>query len=97
MRLNGNQFFDFNSFPTLAVLTELYINHNCISKVAPVVTKFPQLEILDISHNQLDDINDVKELSKLPQLVELFIDENPVIKLPRYAYVVLLVELVELS
>jgi Leucine-rich repeat (LRR) protein len=62
-------------------LTELYISGNQITKVAPVVKLFPNLEILDVSHNNLESMEDVLELSKLEQLAELFIEGNPVAKL----------------
>lgn len=78
LRISKNDFINFETFHASQSLTELYISNNYIIRIAPLVSLFPNLEILDCSNNQLDSLEDVMKLEKLEQLVELFIAGNPV-------------------
>ena len=64
-------------------MTELYIADNRIRKVSRVVTLFPNLEILDISNNAVDSLDELLTLSGLENLAELFVAGNPIVSEPK--------------
>jgi Leucine-rich repeat (LRR) protein len=75
--LDKNSLSSFSSFAPIHTLTELYISDNILTLVDGVSNLFPNLEILDVSRNQLNSFKDIFTLSKLV-LAELFLAGNPV-------------------
>jgi Leucine-rich repeat (LRR) protein len=81
------------SFQSSTSLTELFINNNELSSLAPPKTDsgkkreisdiFPNLEILDAGNNKIADLEGVFALEKLAELVELVLVGNPVCSSPK--------------
>lgn len=59
-------------------LLELYINHNEIASLTKISQIAPNLEVLDISHNKIIQIEEIQELRELRKLAELFIVGNTI-------------------
>ena len=64
--------------PRPRVLTELYLADNRIADLTPLGAACPQLEVLDVSRNALEDLAHIADaLSQLEPLTELQVAGNP--------------------
>ena len=64
--------------PLLEELEELSMNHCELSSIEGLAEKCPDIQILDISHNQIQSFLNIEEFPKLSKLAELNILENPI-------------------
>ncbi|ESP03837.1 hypothetical protein LOTGIDRAFT_230176 [Lottia gigantea] len=77
LRLSNNQITTLNMSGKLKSLEELDVSANKIKELSPLLTAVPNLQILNISDNNISIWDQVLSLSKLGDLVELFISGNP--------------------
>lgn len=87
---------NLTSFNKSESITELYINNNEIStlttsrpddsntKKKTVSQLFPSLEVLDVSNNNIADLEGIFALEDLAALAELVLIGNPVCSTPKY-------------
>lgn len=61
----------------LPELELLYLKGNGIISIIGIEEKFPNLTVLDISHNRIFSVENVDILSELPNLAEVIINDNP--------------------
>jgi Leucine-rich repeat (LRR) protein len=51
---------------------------NGIISIIGIETKFPSLTVLDISHNRIFSVENIDILAELPNLAEVFFNDNPI-------------------
>lgn len=66
----------------------LSLRHNQISDISPL-EKLYSLVQLDISHNLIGSVNQVKYLKNLPFLISLWLENNPIDTLDSYRWKIL--------
>jgi Leucine-rich repeat (LRR) protein len=65
-------------FVDLPELEELSLQSNGIISILGVEEKFPNLTVLDVSHNRIFSVENVDILAELPNLAEVIINDNPI-------------------
>lgn len=65
-------------FVDLPELEDLSLQGNGIISIVGIEDKFPNLTVLDISHNRIFSVENVDILRDLPNLAEIFINDNPI-------------------
>jgi Leucine-rich repeat (LRR) protein len=65
-------------FIELPELEDLSIQGNGIISLTGIEEKFPNLTVLDVSHNRIFSVENIDILSELPNLAEIFINDNPI-------------------
>jgi len=66
------------AFVELPELEDLSLQGNGIISILGIEVKFPNLTVLDLSHNKIFSVENVDILSQLPNLAELYLNENPI-------------------
>jgi Leucine-rich repeat (LRR) protein len=83
--LNNNQITTLTGLDENIRIKYLYGMHNNINSLIGSVQKFKFLRVLNLSHNNLKDLNLVlKLLERNPYLQELYLDGNPVAEETNY-------------
>ena len=82
LRLDGNRMHGgvLEALGLLPGLAELYLSNNVITGIPEEATdpgRFPELQLLDLTHNRISDSSVVDALRLLPRLKELLIHGNP--------------------
>lgn len=62
----------------LPELEDLSLQANGIISLIGIEEKFPNLTVLDVSHNKIFSVANVDLLSELPNLAEVNIQNNPI-------------------
>jgi Leucine-rich repeat (LRR) protein len=76
--VNGNQITDLATLSgSLQALSELYVHDNNVRDVAPLVTRCPRLESLDVRSNSISKLDCVLRLVGCEALQDLWIQGNP--------------------
>ena len=65
-------------FVDLPELEDLSLQSNGIISLFGIEEKFPNLTVLDVSHNRIFSVENVELLRELPNLAEIFINDNPI-------------------
>jgi len=65
-------------FVELPELEDLSIQGNGIISLIGIDEKFPNLTVLDISHNKIFSVQNLDLLSSLPNLAEINLTHNPI-------------------
>ena len=69
---------NFNCLVELPELEELNVSNNGIITIDGLEIKFPNLTMLDLSHNKIFSVNNLDILQELPNLAEIRLDNNPI-------------------
>ena len=81
-RLSLNKCFKdmqtLDDFVDLPELEDISLKGNGIISIIGIDEKFPNLTVLDISHNRIFSVENVDLLRELPNLAEIFINDNPI-------------------
>ncbi|XP_068675137.1 protein phosphatase 1 regulatory subunit 7-like [Montipora foliosa] len=77
LRAENNDITSLDSIGKLRCLQELYLAGNRISEVKSFPNQFSALEILDLSNNIIENIEEMFVLSGISTLVELSVKGNP--------------------
>ncbi|KAF1334533.1 Protein phosphatase 1, partial [Globisporangium splendens] len=78
LRVSGNHVSDLQSLTrTLAKLNELYIQDNTTSNLEPIVSRFPELESLDVRNNRVRSAAQFSVLSACKALQDIWLIGNP--------------------
>lgn len=77
LRVENNKVTSVDSLGKLRCLQELYLANNRISEVKSFANQFPSLEILDLSKNVIETVEEMLSLSGISTLVELTVIGNP--------------------
>ncbi|PAA67101.1 hypothetical protein BOX15_Mlig024484g2 [Macrostomum lignano] len=95
--LNSNGIESVASLPEF--VTELFaspsnlswidLSHNCLTTIPDVLLSFPNLQILNLHSNRIEDLQQVEKLGQLRQLKKLSLHANPIEKQKGYFYFVL--------
>ena len=67
-----------DGFVDLPELEDLSLQGNGIISIIGIEDKFPNLTVLDISHNRIFSVENIDILSELPNLAEVFFNDNPI-------------------
>jgi Leucine-rich repeat (LRR) protein len=67
-----------DDFVDLPELEDISLKGNGIISIIGIDEKFPNLTVLDISHNRIFSVENVDLLRELPNLAEIFINDNPI-------------------
>ena len=67
-----------DDFVDLPELEDISLQGNGIISIIGIDEKFPNLTVLDISHNRIFSVENVDLLHELPSLAEIFINDNPI-------------------
>jgi Leucine-rich repeat (LRR) protein len=67
-----------DGFVDLPELEDLSLQGNGIISILGVEEKFPNLVVLDVSMNKIFSVENVDILSELPNLAEVFLNDNPI-------------------
>ncbi|KAK8789982.1 hypothetical protein WA158_006762 [Blastocystis sp. Blastoise] len=65
------------SFPILSSLHELNLSHNQLTTIDDSITKLPKLFLLDISYNDIENIEELNKLKEMKSLHQLICVNNP--------------------
>lgn len=83
--LTDNDLLSLSNFPRLGHLTSLLCAKNRISKISPSIGKsLPNLQVLQLSFNVIEDLHVLKPLGDLKKLEFLCLMDCPVQKQPNY-------------
>ena len=66
---------DFMELPELEYLS---LQQNGIISIVGLETKFPNLTVLDVSGNKIFSVENVDILCELPNLAEVYFNDNPI-------------------
>jgi hypothetical protein len=77
LRLDSNLFVNLDTLSPSVTLTELYLSQNHLITISNITKLFPNLEILDISANKLENLDEIYRLVVLSSLAELLVFGNP--------------------
>ena len=69
---------NLDNFVDLPDLEDLSLKNNGILNITDIDTKFPNLTVLDISHNKIFSIENVEILHNLPCIAEVNFSHNPI-------------------
>lgn len=78
LRVDRNRLSEWKNIPRLDSLTEFYSAGNRFSSVSPLVSKFRNIDVVDLSDNRLMEEDDLFTLAECPYLFALSIQGNPV-------------------
>ena len=67
-----------DAFVDLPELEYLSLQHNGIISILGIEDKFPNLTVLDLSGNRIFSVENVDILSELPNLAEVYFNDNPI-------------------
>jgi len=86
LSLNDCQLESLDNLPTQASLVRLEINQNKfpISELAKVTERYPKLQILFLSDNNINEYSEIQTLSKLKELMQLDLNNTNVSKKADY-------------
>lgn len=59
-------------------LENLSLTHNGIISLMGLEEKFPNLTVLDVSHNKIFSVQNLDIFAELPNLAEVNLDGNPI-------------------
>ncbi|CAL1532639.1 unnamed protein product [Lymnaea stagnalis] len=76
--VSSNQLTTLRSLKKLISLEELNINSNRVAEMGYFVDMFPKLQLLYFMDNKIDKWEEIFFLSKLPDLFEMYMTNNPV-------------------
>lgn len=76
-------------FATPSSLSWIDLSHNSLTTIPDVLLSFPNLQILNLHANKIDDLQQVEKLGQLTQLKKLSLHANPIEKQKGYFYFVL--------
>ena len=62
----------------LPELEDLSLQHLGLISLEDMDVKFPNLTVVDVSHNKIFSISNVDILNKLPHLAEVNFNDNPI-------------------
>eukprot|EP01025_Chloroclados_australasicus_P010558 TRINITY_DN14326_c2_g1_i1.p2 TRINITY_DN14326_c2_g1~~TRINITY_DN14326_c2_g1_i1.p2 ORF type:complete len:380 (-),score=23.04 TRINITY_DN14326_c2_g1_i1:397-1485(-) len=90
--LSDNQISRFHPVSSKNEIIMLLLSNNCISRISSGLGDcFPFLKYLNLNNNQIEKLDQLEALSKLPRLQSLSLMGNPVYKLKDYRlYVIFL-------
>ncbi|KAK6187106.1 hypothetical protein SNE40_005201 [Patella caerulea] len=77
LKLSNNHLTSFSSIAKLKSVEEVDVSGNRLSELSPLSCLFPSLQIFSVCDNKIVSWQEVLSLSKVPELVELFISGNP--------------------
>lgn len=82
---NNIDVFPMKDFPVLPYLIKISLQSNKLTDVpsANMTTKFPNLKVLDLSNN---DIIEIENQVKLPNIEELYLDNNNIKYIRKYTF-----------
>ncbi len=66
-----------DTFLELPDLEDLSLQSNGLISILGIEVKFPNLTVLDLSHNKIFSVENVDILSELPSLAEVYFNDNP--------------------
>jgi Leucine-rich repeat (LRR) protein len=67
-----------DGFVDLPELEDLSLQNNGIISLVGIEEKFPNLTVLDVSHNKIFSVHNVDLLSELSSLAEVNLTHNPI-------------------
>ncbi len=67
-----------DGFVVLSELEDLSLQNNGLISLIGIEEKFPNLTVLDVSHNKIFSVQNVDLLSDLPNLAEINLANNPI-------------------
>jgi len=73
-----NEMETLDGLVELPELEDLSLQANGIISLIGIEEKFPNLTVLDVSHNKIFSVANVDLLSELPNLAEVNIQNNPI-------------------
>lgn len=77
LHLSHNQLPRMKSFGKSKCLDELYISHNLLTEIGDIADQCPNVQLLDLSNNHLEDFDALCGLNRMSELVELGVAGNP--------------------
>ncbi|CDW76546.1 protein phosphatase 1 regulatory subunit 7 isoform x1 [Stylonychia lemnae] len=81
-RLSMNKIFKdmqtLDGFVDLPELEDLSLQSNGLISIIGIEDKFPNLTVLDISFNRIFSVENIDILAELPNLAEVFFNDNPI-------------------
>lgn len=78
MNKSINEMETLDGLVELPELEDLSLQANGIISLIGIEEKFPNLTVLDVSHNKIFSVANVDLLSELPNLAEVNIQNNPI-------------------
>lgn len=78
MNKSINEMETLDGLVELPELEDLSLQANGIISLIGIEEKFPNLTVLDVSHNKIFSVANVELLSELPNLAEVNIQNNPI-------------------
>jgi len=73
-----NEMETLDGLVELPELEDLSLQANGIISLIGIEEKFPNLTVLDVSHNKIFSVANIDLLSELPNLAEVNIQNNPI-------------------
>lgn len=74
---------DVSHFPLLLNLQTLDLSHNALTGGFEALILLPELSSLNLSHNKIEDLEQLKALGSAPKLEALWTFNNPVMEIPQ--------------
>jgi len=86
LSLNGCELESLDNLPDQPELVRLELNENkfSTSELSKVVERYPKLQILLLSDNTINDVNELKSLAQLEELMQLELNNTNVSKKDGY-------------
>lgn len=78
MNKSINEMETLDGLVELPELEDLSLQANGIISLIGIEEKFPNLTVLDVSHNKIFSVANIDLLSELPNLAEVNIQNNPI-------------------
>ncbi|KXZ55630.1 hypothetical protein GPECTOR_2g1180 [Gonium pectorale] len=83
--LSDNAIVRLDGFPKLLRLKQLLVNNNRVARIARGLDEFiPNLEVLILTNNRINNLQDIDPLATLRKLEHLSLHGNPVVMKPNY-------------
>lgn len=83
--MSDNEIYKLGNFPVLRRLRTLLLNNNHIRSVdAKIGKQLVELRHLVLTNNRLSNLGDIDNIASLPELIELSLVDNPVVRRPNY-------------
>jgi acidic leucine-rich nuclear phosphoprotein 32 family protein A/C/D len=86
LSLNGCELESLDNLPNQPELVRLELNENKFNtaELTKVVERYPKLQILLLSDNNINDVNELKSLAKLEELMQIELNNTSVSKKDGY-------------